>query len=246
MNEITIHVNGVRRTRADQAVAYAYPVQSPTASGFVLTVDCWAARAMPGVLAVLSCTSPPGLRSTEDATLALLATREIRYRGQLVAAEVADTLAHAREAAAAVRLTIDQHRHDVRLRTDDPGSCTPDTVPMEPHAVLAAWDAARRLTIYDSTQGQSADRDTIARVLGLPQDRVRVISPHVGGGLGPQGTTGPPAILAALAARAVGRPVKVALTCQQMFELTGYRSPTIQHIRLGAHAPAGSQIFGRE
>lgn len=106
--------------------------------------------------------------------------------------------------------------------------------PMEPHAAMAVWPAGGTLTVYDSTQGPSADRDTIARVLGLPPERVRVVSPHVGGGFGSKGTTRPHAILAALAARAAGRPVKVALTRQQMFDVTGYRTPTIQRLRLGA------------
>ena len=74
--------------------------------------------------------------------------------------------------------------------------------PMEPHAALAAWGPDGRLTVHDSTQGPSADRDTIAQVLGLPPERVRVIAPHVGGGFGSKGTTRPHAILAALAARA--------------------------------------------
>ncbi|MCK2219023.1 xanthine dehydrogenase family protein molybdopterin-binding subunit [Actinomadura sp. ATCC 31491] len=106
--------------------------------------------------------------------------------------------------------------------------------PMEPHAALALWDAEGRLLVYDSTQGASSDRDTIARTLGLPPGRVRVVSRHVGGGFGSKGTTRPHAVLAALASRAVGRPVKVALTRQQMFDVTGYRTPTIQRLRLGA------------
>jgi xanthine dehydrogenase YagR molybdenum-binding subunit len=106
--------------------------------------------------------------------------------------------------------------------------------PMEPHAAMAVWGPGGHLAIYDSTQGPSADRDTIAAALGLPPGRVRVISPHVGGGFGSKGTTRPHAILAALAAREVGRPVKVALTRQQMFDITGYRTPTIQRLRLGA------------
>src|SRR5690348_11372139 len=89
--------------------------------------------------------------------------------------------------------------------------------PMEPHAAIASWDSAGMLTVYDSTQGPAADRDTIAAVLGLGPEQVRVVSPHVGGGFGSKGTTRPQAILAAIAARAVGRPVKVALTRQQMF-----------------------------
>lgn len=108
--------------------------------------------------------------------------------------------------------------------------------PMEPHAAIASWDEAGALTVYDTTQGPAADRDTIAEVLGLEPERVRVISPHVGGGFGAKGTTRPHAILAALAARAVGRPVKVALTRQQMFTLTGHRTPTIQRVQLGAAA----------
>jgi xanthine dehydrogenase YagR molybdenum-binding subunit len=106
--------------------------------------------------------------------------------------------------------------------------------PMEPHAAIAVWADDGSLTVYDSTQGPSSDRDTIASALGLPPERVRVISPHVGGGFGSKGSTRPHAILAALAARAVGRPVKVALTRQQMFDMTGYRTPTIQRLRLGA------------
>jgi xanthine dehydrogenase YagR molybdenum-binding subunit len=108
--------------------------------------------------------------------------------------------------------------------------------PMEPHAAMAVWDAGGGLTVYDSTQGPSADRNTIAKALGLPRDRVRVISRHVGGGFGSKGTTRPHAVLAALAARAVGRPVKIALTRQQMFDVTGYRTPTIQRLRLGVDA----------
>lgn len=106
--------------------------------------------------------------------------------------------------------------------------------PMEPHAALALWAEDGRLLVYDSTQGPSSDRDTIAKTFGLPRERVRVVARHVGGGFGSKGTTRPPAVLAALAARAAGRPVKVALTRQQMFDLTGYRTPTIQRLRLGA------------
>jgi len=108
--------------------------------------------------------------------------------------------------------------------------------PLEPHATLAVWEENGDLTVYDSTQGATADRDAIASVLGLPPERVRVIAPHVGGGFGSKGNTRPNAILAALAARAAGRPAKVALTRQQMFAVTGYRTPTIQRIRLGADA----------
>jgi xanthine dehydrogenase YagR molybdenum-binding subunit len=105
--------------------------------------------------------------------------------------------------------------------------------PMEPHATLALWRDGD-LTLYESTQGAPMARDSIAKVLGLEPERVRVIAPHVGGGFGSKGTPKPNAIVAALAARHVQRPVKLAVTRQQMFAITGYRTPTIQRLRLGA------------
>jgi xanthine dehydrogenase YagR molybdenum-binding subunit len=105
--------------------------------------------------------------------------------------------------------------------------------PMEPHATLAIWED-ESLTLYDSNQGAPAHRDAVAAVFELPPERVRVISHHVGGGFGCKGTPRPQAILAAMAAKMVGRPVKVAVTRQQMFAVVGYRTPTIQRMRLGA------------
>ncbi|GAA5116103.1 xanthine dehydrogenase family protein molybdopterin-binding subunit [Pseudonocardia adelaidensis] len=106
--------------------------------------------------------------------------------------------------------------------------------PLEPHATTALWDE-EALTLWDSTQGVHPDRAAICRVFGLAEDRVRVICPYVGGGFGSKGTPHAHVVLAALAARAVpGRPVKLALTRQQMFSLAGYRTPTIQRVQLGA------------
>jgi xanthine dehydrogenase YagR molybdenum-binding subunit len=105
--------------------------------------------------------------------------------------------------------------------------------PMEPHTTVALWEGGD-LTLYESTQGPHWTRGPLAQVFGLDPDRVRVIAPYVGGGFGskmPHANT----VLAALAARMVqGRPVKFALTRQQMFSGVGYRTPTIQRIRLGA------------
>ncbi|MGI5118560.1 xanthine dehydrogenase family protein molybdopterin-binding subunit [Marinactinospora thermotolerans] len=106
--------------------------------------------------------------------------------------------------------------------------------PMEPHSTIAVWEDAG-LTLYESTQGVHSVRSTMAELFGLDPERVRVIAPHVGGGFGSKGPLHPPVVLAALAARLLpGRPVKLALTRQQMFDLVGYRSPTIQRVRLAA------------
>ncbi|RCW46209.1 xanthine dehydrogenase molybdenum binding subunit apoprotein [Halopolyspora algeriensis] len=106
--------------------------------------------------------------------------------------------------------------------------------PMEPHATIACWTDGE-LTLHDSTQGVYWTQAAVAPLFELDQQQVRVISPHVGGGFGSKGIPHPNVVLAAMAARLVpGRPVKFPLTRQQMFSVVGYRTPTIQHVRLGA------------
>jgi xanthine dehydrogenase YagR molybdenum-binding subunit len=107
---------------------------------------------------------------------------------------------------------------------------------MEPHTTLALWEEHDRLVVYDSNQGVSPVRDTLAQLFALEPSRVRVVSHHVGGGFGSKGTPRPNVVLTAMAAKVVGRPVKYAVTRQQMFSATGYRTPTIQRLRLGADA----------
>jgi xanthine dehydrogenase YagR molybdenum-binding subunit len=107
--------------------------------------------------------------------------------------------------------------------------------PMEPHATIAVWNGDA-VTLYDSNQGSSMAGSTIAKAFGLESDQVHVISQHVGGGFGSKGLPRPTVIAAAMAARVARRPVKLAATRQQMFALTGYRTPTIQRVRIGAHA----------
>ncbi|MFJ8628625.1 xanthine dehydrogenase family protein molybdopterin-binding subunit [Kitasatospora sp. NPDC093550] len=109
--------------------------------------------------------------------------------------------------------------------------------PMEPHTTAALWDPAGDgfLTLWDSTQGVHPTRAVLAPLFGLDEARVRVVCPYVGGGFGSKGQPHVNVVLAAMAARAVpGRPVRIALTRQQMFALAGYRTPTVQRCRLGA------------
>ncbi len=105
--------------------------------------------------------------------------------------------------------------------------------PLEPHATVAVW-GEDGVTLYDANQGPNTIQGDVARIFGLQPERVRVISPYVGGAFGSKAFTHPHVILTVMAARVAGRPVKLALTRQQMFALVGYRTPTIQHIRLGA------------
>ncbi|PPF79754.1 xanthine dehydrogenase [Subtercola sp. Z020] len=107
--------------------------------------------------------------------------------------------------------------------------------PMEPHATLAAFDG-ERLDVRDSSQGTSSVQQTLSTMFGLDPANVRVRSEHVGGGFGSKGSPRPNVILAVMAARVTGRPVKIAYTRQMMFALAGYRTPTISHVRLAANA----------
>jgi xanthine dehydrogenase YagR molybdenum-binding subunit len=105
--------------------------------------------------------------------------------------------------------------------------------PLEPHTTLAVWNNDS-VTLYDSNQGPHAVRDTVATAFGLPPERVRVITAYVGGAFGSKSSPHPNVILTVMAAQVAQRPVKFALTRQQLFALGGYRTPTIQRVQLGA------------
>ncbi|MFD0786818.1 xanthine dehydrogenase family protein molybdopterin-binding subunit, partial [Micromonospora azadirachtae] len=107
--------------------------------------------------------------------------------------------------------------------------------PMEPHATTAQWRDGQ-LLLHDSNQGSTAVQAALAELFEIPRESVRVISEHVGGGFGSKGYPKAAVVLAALAARQVGRPVRLALTRQQLFGPIGYRTPTIQRVRLGSDA----------
>ncbi|GAA5143771.1 xanthine dehydrogenase family protein molybdopterin-binding subunit [Nocardioides marinquilinus] len=106
--------------------------------------------------------------------------------------------------------------------------------PMEPHAASAHWDG-ETLTLWDSTQAVHGVAKTLAPMLGLDVERVRVRAPYVGGGFGSKGLPHSPEMAVALAAMAApGRWVRLAVTRQQMFALTGYRTETRSRVRLAA------------
>ncbi len=107
--------------------------------------------------------------------------------------------------------------------------------PMEPHATVAQWDGSR-LTLHGSYQSPVTTRDQLATLLGLEAAQVRVLAPFIGGGFGSKLGLMPEAAAAAIAAQQLGRPVRVALPRQHVFEMTGRRPATHQRLRLGADA----------
>lgn len=115
--------------------------------------------------------------------------------------------------------------------------------PMEPHAALAVW-SSDGLTLYTSTQTLANTQGGVAATLGIAPERVRVVSPYVGGGFGAKLIPHADCILAALAARELERPVKVALTRQQMFANAGHRAAMVHQVRLGADRDGRLEAMG--
>lgn len=104
---------------------------------------------------------------------------------------------------------------------------------MEPHATLAMWDGDK-LILHTANQMLNQGQRVVARTLNIPVGNVRLVSPFIGGGFGGKLWVNADAILAAIASRYLKRPVKVALTRQQIFHVTTHRSDTIQRIHLGS------------
>ncbi|PZQ59612.1 MAG: xanthine dehydrogenase [Sphingomonas taxi] len=106
---------------------------------------------------------------------------------------------------------------------------------MEPHASIAEWRDGT-LVLHGSYQMVASDQIQLAKALGVGKDKVRIISRYVGGGFGSKLGIAPESVAAAIAARRIGRPVKVAMARQQVFDATVRRSNTEQRIRLAADA----------
>ncbi|MFI0773970.1 xanthine dehydrogenase family protein molybdopterin-binding subunit [Streptomyces sp. NPDC021212] len=207
-----------------------------------------------------------GLLGKPDPTVTLFQNDRVPFVGWPVALVVAETPEQAREAAEALVVHYDEEPHDVAFSAGHPGAHKPEdagaetekgdleaglaaaatvvdaeyTTPeehhamMEPHAATARWEGGR-LEIVDSNQGSMWVADELTKMFSLDPGTVRVRSEHVGGGFGSKGLR-PHQVAAVMATTVLHRPVRVVLTRRQMFSITGYRSPTVQRVRLGADA----------
>jgi xanthine dehydrogenase YagR molybdenum-binding subunit len=104
---------------------------------------------------------------------------------------------------------------------------------MEPHAIVAAWEGDR-LLIDTPSQGLTIAQGRLAGLFGIPPQNILIRSPFLGGGFGSKGLISGPQVLGIMAARLVGRPVKLVLRREQMYGPVGHRAPTRQRLRLGA------------
>jgi xanthine dehydrogenase YagR molybdenum-binding subunit len=104
---------------------------------------------------------------------------------------------------------------------------------MEPHAIVAAWEGDR-LIIDTPCQSLAMTQARIAELLGMPPEKITIRSPFLGGGFGSKGLVAGPQILGILAARLVGRPIKLVLRREHMYGPVGHRPPSRQTLRIGA------------
>jgi len=211
-------------------------------------------------------------RSTAGSRPALEDDRVLHW-GQPVALVVADTLENAIAASHLVNLTYAAETPDVdfRARLADAGQppgeqdnevgdfeagfaasavkldetwATPiqNHCQMEPCASLVWWEGDKCIA-HTSVQMVKPAQHGLAETLGIPRDDVRLLTRYIGGGFGGKGQTYDDLTLAALAARALGRPVKVAFTRQQMMHGTIHRPATVMRVRLGAEKDGRLNAF---
>ena len=103
---------------------------------------------------------------------------------------------------------------------------------MEPHAIVAAWDGDT-LSVDTPSQGLAMAQGRLAGLFGIAPSKIHIRSPFLGGGFGCKGMISGPQVLGVMAARMVGKPVKLVLRREQMFGPVGHRAPTRQTLRIG-------------
>jgi xanthine dehydrogenase YagR molybdenum-binding subunit len=149
--------------------------------------------------------------------------------------------------AHSVKGDINAAMHDAPVKLDAIYT-TPsqNSAAMEMHASIASWDEEANLTLWGAYQMPASDRLQLADALGLPAEKVRIVSAYVGGGFGSKLGIAPESVASALAAKAIGRPVKTVMSRQQVFDATVRRSNTLQRIRLGATSEGKLVAVGHE
>ncbi|MDR5827429.1 xanthine dehydrogenase family protein molybdopterin-binding subunit [Caballeronia sp. LP006] len=184
----------------------------------------------------------------------------IRYYGQYVACVIAETFETASAAAAAIKVSYDVTPHDVSsaltaaeepkvasergdaasafdeapVKIDETYVTPVETHnPIELHSTIAHWNGDS-YTFYETSQAVSNHRGTLVQMLGVPKEKVRVISRYLGSGFGGKLWMWPHSLLAAVATKQTGHPVKLVLSRKMMFQNVGHRPTTQQRVRLAA------------
>ena len=104
---------------------------------------------------------------------------------------------------------------------------------IEPHALTTAWGEDGSLVLHTCSQMLNGTRHNLSEAFGLKEKQIRVLSPFVGGGFGGK-TLWSHEFVAVAAAKLAGRPVRLALSREDVFRVTGFRTVTAQRMALGA------------
>ena len=277
--EARLKVTGEARFGADVPLnnpAYAFLVTSAIAKGRIAGLDLGEARAVPGVLGILTQDDAAELKQIKfsaggggASTSIQKLGPEIFHDGQIIAVVLADSFEAAREAAYLVRVSYaaeaptatfgspgtteddatkvsERHREvpqagdaEVALAAAEVlvdaeyGTPTQHHNPLELFCTTCVWSDGQ-LTIYEPSQFVYGLKNAVAQKLDIAPDKVRVVSPYVGGAFGSRGQMTPRTALVALAARKLNRPVKLVPTRDQGFTIATYRAETRHRVRLGA------------
>lgn len=256
-------------------IAHGYLVTSAIACGRINGLHLEDARAIPGVLDVLTHEDvgkelePPEFGTSGSTSIGPLHDTKIWHDGQIIALVVAETVEVAREAAmrinadyeeeqpstgfgsdgtetVAAAQASDEFGKDVKAGNFDANFAKADVTidaeygmathhhnPIELFSTTAYWQGDN-LTVYEPSQNVYGWKVEIARQLRIEPDRVRVVSPYIGGAFGSKGPITPRTAIVALAARRLGRPVRCVVTRPQSFTTQTYRAETRHHVRMGA------------
>ena len=243
--------------------------------GEVVSIDKASVLEMPGVLAVIDderLTTRAAQGTAGEAPQQ--GPTKVFFWGQPIAVVVAETFEQARDAAKHLKVeyraedgaplhpsdvepeeqedeTVDQgdlaqamsradHSIDLAITTEGHASAA-----MEPHAAIAQWEGDK-LTVHASLQMLNYNIAELADTLGIEEDRVRIVSRYVGGGFGSKLGISEEAVAAAIAAEKVGRPVRVVMSRQQVFQCVMRRSETTQRLRLAGDGEGRLDGFGHE
>ena len=280
-------VTGAARYASDtelENVAHGFLVTSNIAFGAIDRIDTEAARAIPGVLEIM--TSENTKDAVHDASLfssggysgtTILPLREpkVRFHGEIIAMVIAESFEIAREAAR--RIEVDYTPQDHAIGFDSEGAKTEEAKdaavnvgnakaalaaaatkieadyetptqhhnPIELYTTTCAWSGGK-LTIYESSQFMYGLKYGAAEQIGSDPADVHTVSHFVGGAFGSRGSITPRTALVAIAAKRVGRPVRLVPTRDQGFTIVTYRAETRHHIALAADASGKLQALVHE
>ena len=135
----------------------------------------------------------------------------------------------------------DISRGDVKAGFDEAAATVEETYtqpfqhhnPLEVHATIAIW-TNDNLTLYEPSQWVNGVQQGVATMLGIPSEKVRVISRFMGAGFGNKCFLWAHTVFTAVAARELKRPVKLVLSRKQLYSSVGHRPPTVHQMKLGA------------